>query len=209
MSRAEMMLSFVRKATRPLATRIRLMISRGIVKLVDDSFKMQALQVELHGDELHDEVERFEDYGMTAHPFTDSEALYLSIGGDRSAGVVVRVSDRRHRPKDLGEGDVCLYTDKGERVFLERAGDIVHIGAKSAAEFIAMGAKTDSRIKAVEDWLISTLTIYAQTHQHSYVAPLIPLPGSPIPTVTPLVPPTVTPPLTNGSSVQASKAKVT
>lgn len=147
-----------RRLIAPLANRVRLIVSRGVVGLVDDSFKMQALQVELHEEEIHDGVERFEDYGITSHPFKDAEVLYLSVGGNRSAGVVVRVADRRHRPKDMAEGDMCLYTDKGERVYLNRLDDIVHLGAKSAADFVALAAKTDSRLDALES--------FAGSHDH-------------------------------------------
>lgn len=144
-------LAALRKFVQPLANRVRLLISRGVVTLVDDSFKMQALQVELLQDELHDEVEHFQPFGFTAHPYADAEVLYLSIGGNRSAGVVVCVSDRRHRPTGLAEGDVCLYTENGERVYLNKADDIVHIGAKDADEFIAQATKTLDRLQAIAD----------------------------------------------------------
>jgi len=144
-------LAALRKFVQPLANRVRLLVSRGVVTLVDDSFKMQALQVELLKDELHDEVEHFQPFGFTAHPLQDAEVLYLSVGGNRSAGVVVCVSDRRHRPTGLAEGDVCLYTENGERVYLNKADDIVHIGAKSAAEFIAMATKTLDRLQDIAD----------------------------------------------------------
>lgn len=127
------------------------MISRGVVKVVNDSLKCQGLQVALLSDELQDDVERFQEYGFTSTPFTDAEALFLSVGGNRAHGIVVCVTDRRYRPKDLNAGDVCLYTDKGERVYLDRVNDIVHIGAKSGAEFIAQAAKTLSRLQDMVD----------------------------------------------------------
>jgi len=139
------------KFIQPLANRVRLLISRGVVTLVDDSFKMQALQVELLEGELHDEVEHFQEYGFTSHPSADAEVLYLSVGGNRSAGVVVCVSDRRYRPTAMAEGDVCLYTQHGERVYLNKADDVVHIGAKSAAEFIAQATKTLNRLQDIAD----------------------------------------------------------
>lgn len=140
----------VQKAISKLGVRLRLMVTRGIVELVNDSLKCQGLQVSLLSDEVQDEVERFQDYGITSTPFTGAEALFLSVGADRSHGVVVCVTDRRYRPKDLVEGDVCLYTDKGERVYLNRVDDIVHLGAKAAAEFLALGQKVDDAIAAVQ-----------------------------------------------------------
>jgi phage baseplate assembly protein V len=146
----------LRRLIAPLSQRIRMIVARGVVKVVNDSLKCQGLQVELLADELRDDVERFEDYGMTSHPFVDSEVLYLSVGGQRSHGIAVRVLDRRYRPKNLAEGDVCLFTDKGERVYLETSGDMLHLGAKYADDFLAKATETeasDSAIKANVDAL--------------------------------------------------------
>ena len=154
-------LNALRRYIAPLAHRVRATVARGVVKLVNDSLKCQGLQVELLADELRDGVERFEDYGMTSHPYVGAEVLYLSVGGQRSHGIVARVMDRRCRPKDLGEGDVCLYTDAGERVYLDRAADVVHLGAKSAADFLAKASVTDSRLDALES--------FAATHTHGGV----------------------------------------
>lgn len=131
--------TLIQRVVAPLTRQVRGMVLRGVVKVVNDSLKCQGLQVALTSDRLSDDKERFEDYGLTSHPFTDAEVLYLSVGGNPAHGVVVRVNDRRHRPTDMAEGDVCLYTDKGERVYLDRAADVVRIGDKAAAEFLILG----------------------------------------------------------------------
>jgi len=142
-------LDTLRRFTAPLSQRIRLMVSRGVVKLVNDSLKCQGLQVSLLADELRDDVERFEDYGFTSHPLVGAEVLFLSVGGNRSHGIVARVMDRRYRPKDMGEGDVCLFTVDGERVYLDRANDLAHLGAKTATEFAAKAATANSELDAI------------------------------------------------------------
>ena len=154
----------------PIVHRMRLTVSRGVVKLVKDTLKLQGVQVELLGDEVADDVEHFQEYGFTNHAFKDAEALFLSVGGSRAHGIVACVTDRRYRPKSLGEGDVCLFTDKGERVYLDRANDIVHIGAKSGAEFIAQAAKTKSELDLVKTDL-DNLKIALAAHVHPGVLP--------------------------------------
>lgn len=144
-----MTLQMLRRFTAPLAKRIRLMVSRGVVKLVNDSLKCQGLQVQLLADELRSGVERFEDYGFTSHPYENAEVLYLSVGGNRSHGVAVRVFDRRYRPTDMDEGDVCLFTDDGERVYLDKSTDFVNLGAKAAADFIAQAQLTLDRLQQI------------------------------------------------------------
>ncbi len=147
----------VRKLIAPLANRVRLLVSRGVVHIVNDKLKLQGVQVELHEDELHDDVEHFQEYGFTSHVKPGkAEAVFLSVGGNRSAGIVICVVDRNFRPKDLAEGDVCLYTENGERVYLNFADDIVHLGAKDADDFLAKTTETkanDDALKADLDAL--------------------------------------------------------
>lgn len=185
--------SALRRFVQPIVTKLRLLISRGEVKLVDDSKKMQALQVELLEDELHDEIEHFQEFGFTSHPLEGAEVLYLSVGANRDAGVVVCVSDRRFRPKNMAPGDVCLYTEDGERVYLNKADDVVHIGAKAAAEFIAQAAKTDTAIQ--------NLQVAFDAHIHTTTATVGP---SGVPGV--IAKPS---PVGAQTSVAATKAKVT
>ena len=130
------------KLLAPLYRKISLLISRGAVKKVDDSLNCQNLQLELTDDELHDEIEHIQPYGYTSYPKTDAEVVFVSVGGQRSHGLVLSVADRRYRPKNMAEGDVCLHGTKGERVYIEDAGDIVNLGAKAAADFVALAGIT-------------------------------------------------------------------
>lgn len=154
------LMSSIRRFVAPLSHKIRLTVSRGVVKLVNDSLKCQALQVELLKDEIHDEVERFQEYGFTSVPLEGAEVLFLSVGGNRSAGVVACVTDRRYRPKDLNEGDVCLYLQmaNGERVYLDKANDLVHLGAKSASAFVARIGDTVGAASGMATWMSQVAT---------------------------------------------------
>lgn len=108
-----------------LVHRIRGMVSRAVVRIVKDALKLQGIQVELLADEAQDDVERFQDYGLSGVPLDGAEAIVLCIGGLRSHAVVIAVDDRRHRPTGLEPGEVTLYDDQGQRVHLKRDG--IHI----------------------------------------------------------------------------------
>jgi len=112
----------------PLALRLRLMVARAVINLVDDSLKMQALQISLKGDAVRDDVERFQQYGFTSVPFGDAEAIVLAVGGNRNHLVAIAVDDRRYRKKDLQPGESALYSDEGDYVILKR-GRIVEVKA--------------------------------------------------------------------------------
>lgn len=104
----------------PLMRRIRSAIGRGFVRLVNDALKMQGLQVSLLADETWDNVERFQEYGFTSHPHPNAEAIVVFPGGKRDHGIVIAVDDRRYRLKSMAPGEVALYSDEGDYVWLKR-----------------------------------------------------------------------------------------
>lgn len=108
--------------TAPILRRIRLMLTRGLVKLVDPSTLLQSLQVEALAGEVLDGIEHFEPYGFTGHPYAGAEVVLASIGGRRAQSIVICVADRRYRLTGLAEGEVALYDDQGQKVHLKRAG---------------------------------------------------------------------------------------
>jgi phage baseplate assembly protein V len=164
----QMIAGIVRRMLDPIAQRVRLMVSRAVIKIVDDSLKCQGLQVSLLADEVRDDVERFQEYGFTSVPEAGAEAVFVSVGGNRAHGIVVATEDRRYRIKDLDPGDVCLYTREGERVFLDDSADLVHLGAKAATDFVALAAATKSEINALRTTVNSLVTTF-NAHTHPYV----------------------------------------
>lgn len=108
-----------KRALGPLWRRLRLLVSRGVLKLVDDSLKLQGVQVALLGGEPA-WAERFQQYGFTCHPHPGAEAVVASVGGARAHLVALSVDDRRYRLKDLAQGEVALYDDLGNVVVLGR-----------------------------------------------------------------------------------------
>lgn len=109
----------------PLMSRVRGMISRMVINLVNDATKLQALQVTLLADQTPDEVEHFQHYGFTSVPHAGAEGIALAIGGSTGHTVVVNVDDRRYRLKALPEGEVALYDDLGHKVHLTRNGIVI------------------------------------------------------------------------------------
>lgn len=130
----------VREAMRPIESRVRLMIGRAIVRLVDDARQLQELQIDLLADESQDAVEHFQPYGFAAHPHAGAEALVGCVGGLRSHAVVIAVADRRYRLLNLQQGEVALFDDLGNVVKLGR--DKLSLVAVNDLELTAGGAIT-------------------------------------------------------------------
>ena len=87
----------------------RNIVARGVLTRVDDARTMQTVQLTLLEGEVQEGAERFQSYGLSAHPLSGAEALVVFVGADRS---------------HLKPGEVCLYTDEGDSILLGRGRQI-------------------------------------------------------------------------------------
>ena len=121
-----------RRLIRPIAARVKLMVGRAVLTVINDATKIQSVQIHALAGEILDNVERFQNYGFSGHPHPGAEAVLVSLGGMRQHPIVVAVDDRRYRPKGLAEGEVVIYTsedlDDPHRIWL-KSGRIVRIEA--------------------------------------------------------------------------------
>jgi phage baseplate assembly protein V len=159
------MSEFERQAGR-FKRRVFGMVGRAILTAIDDAQGIQALQVEGLSDEVHDGVERMQDYGFTSHPFEEAEAVVVFAGGLRSHGLVVAVGDRRYRLKNLEQGEVAIYDDQEQVVHLKRDGVLVHTDKKVTIEEVLIDGQSTITIQGTDDLLIksdSKITLDAPT----------------------------------------------
>lgn len=63
-----------------IGRRLRLLVDRAVVRIVTDSLGRQNLQIQSLADSTNDDVERFQNYGLTSVPPVGSEALILAVG---------------------------------------------------------------------------------------------------------------------------------
>ena len=116
---------------RPLRLRMAAMISRAAVLLTDDSEGFQLVQVRMRGGQVRGQVERIEEYGFTSRPFPDAEAVVVHLGAEPDHAVIIATGDRRHRMRNLEEGEVCIHTDEGDTIWLRRGKHIEVISGGS------------------------------------------------------------------------------
>jgi phage baseplate assembly protein V len=116
----------VRQVLADQALRVAMLLVRGYVALVDDTKKMQQVQVRLLSNETKDAIEHFQPYGYTSVPLAGAEALVGCLGGNRTHAIAIVADDRRYRLTGLQGGEVALYTDEGTTVVLKR-GKIVEV----------------------------------------------------------------------------------
>ena len=109
-------------------TRLLNLTRRVRVNRIDDSGDVQTLQVESHGAPIPD-VPHALPYGLAVGVPKKAVGLLHMIGGAWDNVVAWAFSVPAHRPRDLSEGDVTLYSKHAARVDLRSAGTTVK-GAK-------------------------------------------------------------------------------
>lgn len=105
-----------------LTSQLAGLVLRGVVHLVDSALRMQTAQLEVDEDDVRDDCEVWEPYGFTAAPLDGAEGLAASLGASADHTVLLCVADRRYRPTDLANGEVCLYDSAGHELRLMAAG---------------------------------------------------------------------------------------
>ena len=111
-----------RRLIGPLQRSVRMMISRGVLTLVDDTQPTQEVQLNLYAGENLSGVERFQQYGFTSVPFPGAEAIFAAVAGNRTQGVVLVAGDKRYRLVGLQSGEVALFDDQGQTIIIHRDG---------------------------------------------------------------------------------------
>ena len=145
------------------------MTIRGTVALTDASGKVQKIQAEGYKGDVRDDVEVFEQYGLTSRPRdgTDTdgpECLLIDLGQTTDLTAAVAVGDRRYRPTDLDKGAVVIYDHLGNEIRLggsaiEITGDINHDGTQVVSESVTAGTGFKAGVSSVETGVTGTLTI--------------------------------------------------
>lgn len=148
---------------RQIARSMRLLIARGLVRLVNDAGGLQVVQVELFAGETR-ELMRAQNYGATGVPPENSEVIAVAVGGKRSHLMVVAIDDPASRPRNLAVGEYCIYTKFGDRIHLRDD----RVIAVTAGTRIEVDAPLAVFLHDVE--IMGTTTIHGVTTLHANLA---------------------------------------
>lgn len=115
----------------PIRNRIRLMVCRALINATATDDGGIRLELNLLADEVRDEIELVQQYGVSSRPTKKSQAVVLFIGGSRDSGVAIATKGMGADMKiDLKEGEVALHTAEGDHVHLKN-GRIISINTET------------------------------------------------------------------------------
>jgi len=113
------MLHALNQLLAPVHRRLDNLVARAVVKVIDDTRKLQLLQLAVLDGETREACERFQEYGFTSVPLADAEAVVVFVGGHRDHPLVLAVDDRSKRKTGLQPGEAAVYNHQGAYVLLK------------------------------------------------------------------------------------------
>lgn len=135
------------RMVRPMQQAIARRAARVVARLVDDSTKMQLLQIGVMAGETAGGVERFQNYGFTSKPLAGAEGVVVFLGGGSDHPICIAMDDRRYRKIALAEGESAVYN---------HVGDFIHIKADGS---ISVKASASVDVDAPEVTMTGNLTV--------------------------------------------------
>lgn len=178
-----------------LANRVQLMIGRAVIEAVKDSGGIQLVKIAGLADELQEDVEHVQAYGLAGNAPAGSEAVVVFCGGNREHGIAVVVGNGTNRPTDSEPGEVVLWSTFGKNIKLNKDGEI-EIALPNGVEPTTDFAVAFDNLKSGFDTLVSNF------NNHTHV---ITVAGA-----TPSAPPTpvtaaAAPPAASTASIDSAK----
>ena len=108
-----------------IANRIKSAVCKAIIESVSDGNEIQLVKIAGMDNDVQSGVERIQEYGITSNPPIGSEAVVLYVGGNKDHGIVVKTDSGEFRIQSLKSGEVCIYSQHGQKILLDENGDIV------------------------------------------------------------------------------------
>lgn len=144
-----------------LSQRLRLVVSKAILDVVDDSTPLQTCKIGLYDDEVDEGVERIQEYGFSSVPPKGSEAVAFEVGGSRDQLLVLGTDSHDFRPVGGLSGEACMYTQFGHLIKLASDGSVMITTPGSQGQVMIDGnltvTGTSTFTGAVS--MLSTLTV--------------------------------------------------
>lgn len=150
----EAMMRQLRTLIKPLKTRVANSIASAVIENVDDSKKIQILQLGVLEGEDADDCQRMQEFGFNSIPQVGMEAVVVFPNGDRGNPYVVCIGDRTHRPEGWADGEAGTY-NAFSAIMHHKADGTTEITGGGAAVTLATKADIDKLLGVLDAWVVA------------------------------------------------------
>lgn len=175
---------------------LRLLVGKCVIEAASKTSDGVNVDVVLLGKERHSGVRLMQHYGFASVPKNGALGVALFVGGARDNGVLVASQGDAGGIPALESGEVALFSEYGQKVVLDKNGDVIvapasgrdvvmngrviaKSGLVSEGDVLAVGEVAARVIKAGDTYTDAT-AVHLSTHSHpiSGSATTGPVPGS-------------------------------
>ena len=175
---------------------LRLLVGKCVIEAASKSLDGVNVDFVVLGNERHSGVRLMQHYGFASVPKSGAHGVALFVGGARDDCVLVASQGAPSGIPSLDAGEVALFSEFGQKVVLDKNGDVVVApangknvimngrviaknGLVSEGDVLAVGEVAARVIKAGETYTDAT-AVHLSTHTHpvSGNATTGPVPGS-------------------------------
>lgn len=103
--------------------KLRLMVARGVVRLVKDA-GLQEIQADLLDNETRDGVERIQNFGFRGHPPQGSVVAAVAVAGSRDHLLIVACEHPQFTPQ-LKQGETAMYSQYKQLFKMDKNGNVI------------------------------------------------------------------------------------
>jgi len=175
----------LRRQLEPLASRVRLIVARAVLRALEEGRKVRTLQLAVLKGETMGSVEHFQHFGFSSRPPLGTEVVIVCAGGSRDHAIAIADEHRPSRPAGLlASGEVVVYAEGGARVHVKADGSVVITaagGVEVSADLDAAG--NVSAGGDVADGIGTLSALRAAYNIHVHADPQGGTTGPPVPTV--------------------------
>lgn len=107
-----------------IINRLKSILARGIIQLVNDEGGRQLCQVTVLAGEVKENVDRIQQFGFTSNPPAGTAAIIGFIGADRGKPVILGDNNPEERKKGLNAGESAAYDAFDQYIYLKNDGSI-------------------------------------------------------------------------------------
>lgn len=133
---------------------LKMMLGIGRVTGLSDDGVIQTLQYRTPLD-VRSETPRMAEYGFSSAPPVGSDAVIVSLGGDRSSQVIIATNHKSYRHTGLQAGETVIYNQTGQYVKLTADG----IEVEANAQAVTVSNATTVTINATDGVVMNTPTL--------------------------------------------------
>jgi phage gp45-like len=153
-------------------------VPRGAV-IVEDTKTVQYGQARLNSLETIGDIPRYQEYGFTSNSPIGIEGILICGSGDRTNGIIIATETAKYRMKALKSGEMAIYDNQGQSVYLSAAGITVNGGGNPIkyvnAPYVLFDMPIRSNYDITDNYGTNTrsmagMRLVANLHTHNFIA---------------------------------------